>query len=129
MTTVLFALISSFLITAFLTPISMIFIKKLGIIDDPKTHKHPAIIHKKPIPRGGSIAMFAGILIAGLIFLPITKMVVALYLASFIALIVGVIDDKMDISPYPRLAVNILYYKSSGRSCPHGSFEANFQLF
>src|SRR3546814_1173490 len=45
--------------------------KKVHLMDDPKTHKHPAILHTKPIPRAGGLAIFIGIAVAALIFLPL----------------------------------------------------------
>ncbi len=98
--------------TALATPIAIFFLKKLGIVDDPKLHKHPAMIHKKAVPRGGGIPLFIGILIAGLFFLPITKITISLFTASFLALFIGVIDDKLnsksrDVSPYFRFLINI----------------------
>ena len=98
----------SFITVVAVTPLSLIFIKRLGIIDDPKKHKHPAILHKKPIPRGGGIPLFIGVFVAGILFLPLTKIVIALFLASFISLLVGVLDDKYDLSPYVRFIFNII---------------------
>jgi len=115
------AFITAFFTTTVATPISLIFIKKIGLFDDPKTRKHPAMIHTKPIPRGGGIPLFIGILIAGILFLPITKTVIALFIASLIALITGVLDDKFDISPYLRFLINIitaLIVVGSGISIP-----------
>jgi UDP-GlcNAc:undecaprenyl-phosphate GlcNAc-1-phosphate transferase len=77
-------------------------------MDDPKKHKHPAIIHKIPIPRGGGIPMYIGVLIASLLFLPMSKIVIALFIASFLALCIGVLDDKKDLSPYLRFVINIV---------------------
>ncbi len=105
--TVFFPFIIAFIITALITPVSIFFIKKVGLLDDPKRHKHPGIIHKKPTPRGGGIPLFLGIMIAGIFFLPLTKTVIALFFASLIALVLGVIDDKYDVSPYLRFLVNI----------------------
>ncbi len=99
--------IISFLLCIVATPISLIFIKKLKLFDDPKRHKHPAIIHKKPIPRGGGIPLFISVLVASFFFLPLTKITIFLFLAAFIALIVGVLDDKFNLSPYFRFAINI----------------------
>ncbi|MEK7534178.1 MAG: MraY family glycosyltransferase [Patescibacteria group bacterium] len=113
--------ITAFFITIIATPVSLIFIKKIGLFDDPKTHKHPAMIHTKPIPRGGGIPLFIGIAIAGILFLPITKTVIVLFIASLIALITGVLDDKFDISPYLRFIINIitaLIIVGSGISIP-----------
>lgn len=104
---IFFPFITAFIITTLVTPLSLIFIKKMGLLDDPKLHKHPGMIHKKPTPRGGGIPLFIGIVIAGIFFLPFTKAVIALFVASLIALLIGVIDDKYDISPYLRFIVNI----------------------
>lgn len=95
-------------ITGIITPVSLIFIKKFGLIDDPKTHKHPALQHTKPIPRGGGIPLFIGTWTAGFFFLPINKLTIGLFIASLIALVVGTIDDKYDISRYFRLLMNFI---------------------
>ena len=105
---ILFPFLISFITVVAATPLSLVFIKKLGIIDDPKKHKHPAILHKKPIPRGGGIPLFIGVAIAGILYLPLTKIVIALYIASFISLVIGVLDDKFDLSPYIRFIFNII---------------------
>jgi UDP-GlcNAc:undecaprenyl-phosphate/decaprenyl-phosphate GlcNAc-1-phosphate transferase len=104
---IFFPLIAAFLATVIATPFSLFFIKKLGIVDDPKKHKHPAVIHKKPIPRAGGIPLFIGVLITSLIFLPVEKITIAIFIASFICLVTGVLDDKFDISPYLRFVINI----------------------
>ena len=101
-------LITAFVITVLSTPISLIFIKRFNLFDDPKSHKHPGIIHTKPIPRGGGIPLFAGIVLGGFLFLPLTKITIFLFIASFISLLVGILDDKFDLSPYLRFILNIL---------------------
>ena len=100
--------ITAFIITLIATPLSLIFIKRIGLFDDPASHKHPGIIHKKPIPRGGGIPLFIGIAFGGLLFLPINKITISIFIASFISLLVGVLDDKFDLSPYLRFLVNIV---------------------
>lgn len=98
----------SFLTTLLLTPLVIIVMKALGFVDDPKIHKHPAMLHKKTLPRGGGVALFSGVFAAGYLFLPHTKLVIALFVAALIALIIGTLDDKYDISRYLRFGVNIL---------------------
>ena len=95
------------LATAVITPLSLVILKKIGILDDPKVRRHPAIIHSKPIPRGGGIPLFLGALVASVLFLPLNKITGSIFLASFISLVIGVLDDKYDISPYSRFLVNI----------------------
>jgi len=102
-----FPFLAAFLTSAIITPLFIYLFKKFGLVDDPK-RKHPGIIHKKPIPRGGGIPLFTGALVAGILFLPINATIGAVFLAAFIALIVGVLDDKYDISPYLRFGINIV---------------------
>ena len=106
--TIFFPLIIAFLVTAIVTPISLGLIKKMGLLDDPKIHKHPGIIHKKITPRGGGIPLFIGTALTGIFFLPLSETVVALFTASFHALLIGVLDDKYDVSPYARFIGNIV---------------------
>jgi UDP-GlcNAc:undecaprenyl-phosphate/decaprenyl-phosphate GlcNAc-1-phosphate transferase len=108
MMSIFFPLIIAFLLTAIITPTSIILIKKIGLLDDPKTHKHPGIIHRKITPRGGGIPLFIGIVLTAIFFLPLTRTVIALFLAGLIALLIGVADDKYDISPYLRFIGNIV---------------------
>ncbi|MEK7111798.1 MAG: hypothetical protein AAB875_00565, partial [Patescibacteria group bacterium] len=57
----------------FLTPLAIKLAWRLGIIDDPKKHKHEKVIHTYPVPRGGVLPLFVAILLASLIFLPLDK--------------------------------------------------------
>lgn len=98
----------AFFATVIITPLVILLAKRFGFVDDPKTHKHPAMVHSKPIPRAGGIALFIGTWIAGFIFLHISKLFVGLFVASLIAMVVGTIDDKYDISRYLRFAINFL---------------------
>src|SRR3989344_7700301 len=104
---IILPLLASLIITAVAVPISLFFLGKYKVMDDPRVHKHPAIIHEKPIPRGGGIPLIIGVFLASLIFIPFTNLIASIFFAAFISLIVGVIDDKYDISPYSRFLVNI----------------------
>jgi UDP-GlcNAc:undecaprenyl-phosphate GlcNAc-1-phosphate transferase len=105
---IFFPLIIAFLVTTIITPLSLILIRKLGLLDNPKTHKHPGIIHKKITPRGGGIPFFIGILLTGIFFFPFTKAIISLFIAGFIALAIGIFDDKYDVSPYIRFIGNVV---------------------
>jgi UDP-GlcNAc:undecaprenyl-phosphate GlcNAc-1-phosphate transferase len=103
----------SFLVTAILTPFSIKLMKHYGILDDPKIHIHPGMIHTKPIPRGGGLPLFLGTLTAALLFIPLNNTTIAIFFAAFLALVIGLIDDKLnaqakDVSPYLRFGINIL---------------------
>ncbi len=111
--TVLFPFLIAFGITVFATPLCVTLMKKLKILDDPKIHVHPSIIHTKPIPRGGGLPLFIGVFLTALIFLPMNNITIPVFFAAFLALIIGLIDDKLnamakDVSPYLRFCINIL---------------------
>lgn len=106
-------LISAFIITTFLTPVFIKINLRLRLLDDPQKHKHPAMLHKSIIPRGGGLPYFLGILISALLLLPITPQNITIYAAGGVALIVGTIDDRLnaegrDLSPYLRFLFNIV---------------------
>lgn len=100
--------LTAFFVTVIATPLSLLLIKKMGLFDDPKSRKHPAAIHTKPVPRGGSVPLFLGVFITSFIFIVIDKTISLLFFASFLSLLIGVLDDKIDVSPYLRFFINIL---------------------
>jgi len=55
------------------------------------------------VPRGGGIPIFLSLLISTLIFLPPDKHLIGILLASFVILLMGIVDDLIDLNPYIRL--------------------------
>ena len=111
--TLILPFIVTFILTVILTPLFIFINKKLGIIDDPKRKNHPAIIHTKPIPRGGGLPLVISIVISGWFFLPHNPITLAILSATILALSVGVLDDILnakgkDIPPLLRLAFNVI---------------------
>jgi len=92
--------------TLIATPIVIIIAKRYGFVDDPKKHKHPAILHNKIIPRAGGLAIGIGIIASILLFVQINKQVAGILLASVLAIVIGVLDDKYDLNPYLRFFSN-----------------------
>jgi UDP-GlcNAc:undecaprenyl-phosphate/decaprenyl-phosphate GlcNAc-1-phosphate transferase len=93
----------SFLIAYFSTPLVIKLANKIGIIDDPQKHLHPKVIHTYPTPRGGGLAVFLGILITSLLFLPVDKHLLAILMGCFLITLLGLLDDKYNINPYVRI--------------------------
>jgi UDP-GlcNAc:undecaprenyl-phosphate GlcNAc-1-phosphate transferase len=89
------------------------FAWKFGLIDDPRKHKHPKVIHTKPTPRAGGLAIFLGVVIPALIFLPFDKHLKGILAGAFILVSMGILDDffisrKKDLSPYIRLIIQFI---------------------
>lgn len=91
------------LVTFFLTPLIIKYAKTLGIIDNPNKRAHPANLHTTPVPRGGGIPIFIGILIASVLLLPFDQRLTGILLGGFVVVLIGYLDDKKDTSPYLRL--------------------------
>ena len=98
----------SFFVSLVVAPLVIFFYKKKGWVDNPKKHKHAKVVHLFPVPRGGGIVVWIGVLAAGLFLLPLTQEIIGIMLGSLVLMIVGVIDDIYDISPYIRLATGTL---------------------
>jgi UDP-GlcNAc:undecaprenyl-phosphate GlcNAc-1-phosphate transferase len=95
------------LIALGITPLVIKIYKKFKILDDPTKSKHPKILHKYPVPRGGGIVIFLSILVPALILLPIDKHLIGILLGLFVLLIAGVLDDVY--SPHPLLRLMLMF--------------------
>ena len=99
---------AAFFLSMVLTPFTISFARKFKLVDDPKTHKHPAVIHKKPLPRAGGIPIFFAIILAMALFLPNDKTFLSIIAAGALVVIIGILDDKYDLSPYVRFLGNLV---------------------
>ncbi len=91
------------IISFIITPLTIFVYRKFGWLDDPKKHKHPKVVHKYPVPRGGGIPIFISFLISASLFITWDKHLVGIILGAFIILIIGILDDIYDLNPYLRL--------------------------
>jgi UDP-GlcNAc:undecaprenyl-phosphate/decaprenyl-phosphate GlcNAc-1-phosphate transferase len=100
-------LISSSL-TYLLTPLGIIFAQKFNLLDNPKIRQHPAHTHKGTIPRAGGLPIFLGIFLPLFIFIPISLQSIGIFIGAILLILVGIWDDKKDISPYLRFIINVI---------------------
>ena len=82
--------------------------RKWRLLDNPKHRRHPAHTHRGTVPRAGGLALFAGIAVATLLYLPATKLIAGIIGAMLLLTITGLVDDKRDVNPYVRLCLGIL---------------------
>ncbi len=73
-----------------LTPPVRVLAYKIGAIDVPTDGRR---MHKRPMPRLGGLAIFAGFVVATLIFCDITPTLVSIWLGGLILCILGTLDD------------------------------------
>ena len=103
----IFAPIIAFIVTVFAVPFVIKFAKKAKLMDDPKTHIHPAVLHNKPIPRAGGLAIYIGMIVAALFFIKWDQFTLIIFFGGLVVVLTGILDDKFDLSPYLRFAMNI----------------------
>jgi len=99
----IFALIISLAVTN----ITIMIYRALGIVDKSTKSDHPKNIHATPVPRGGGIPIFFSIILTIVLFMPITSEMVLVLIGAMILMVIGILDDIFDLSPYIRLVVGI----------------------
>ncbi len=102
----LYALLTAALVAALLTPLTMRFATAIGAIDEPRERG----LSERPTPLLGGLAIFAGALVAGLIWLPSgyagehqQQLWHGVLLGAAVITFVGALDDRFDLHPMLKL--------------------------
>jgi UDP-GlcNAc:undecaprenyl-phosphate/decaprenyl-phosphate GlcNAc-1-phosphate transferase len=104
----LYAFLLAAAVTAVLTPLTMRLAVATGAIDEPRERG----LSDSPTPLLGGLAIFAGVLVAGLIWLPSGfgkdhQLWHGVLLAAGVITLVGALDDRFDMPPLVKLAGQI----------------------
>jgi UDP-GlcNAc:undecaprenyl-phosphate GlcNAc-1-phosphate transferase len=97
------------LLAAALTPLVKRFAFAVGAIDQPNKRK----VHTRIMPRLGGLAIFLAFVGAFLLTAPWVEelkwnVAAALLIGGFLIVLVGALDDKFDLSPKMKLAVELV---------------------
>jgi UDP-GlcNAc:undecaprenyl-phosphate GlcNAc-1-phosphate transferase len=79
----------AFAIVVLLTPVVGGMARHLGVVDTPGGRR----LNVRPVPRLGGLALFLGILVPSLAFLPLDRETRGLLLGATVAVTVGAVDD------------------------------------
>ncbi len=82
-----------------LTPLTIRLAVRLGAIDQPNERS----LHTAPMPKLGGLAILAGVLVAGLIWLPFEAESAAILAGAVAIAAIGVLDDLFDLNPALKL--------------------------
>ena len=91
-------------ISLLFTPVVKRFAVSIGAIDMPG-QRH---IHSVPTPRMGGIAIVVAFMVSVLMFAKVSKPVSGILLGSLIIAVMGGLDDKYNLNPWIKLAVQIV---------------------
>lgn len=97
----------AFFSSLILTQITIKLAKKYKFVDDPKSHRHPAILHKKVIPRAGGLPIFLAVVFVSLLVLPLSQQLVGIIAGGLVLVAVGLLDDRRDLPASWKLAAQI----------------------
>lgn len=104
----LVALAAAAVLAGLITPLVIVLYRHFRLVDDPSSSRHPKIVHRYPVPRGGGIAIFGAITVAALLFLPADKHLVGILIGLGILMLTGLVDDIFNIHPLWRLILVVL---------------------
>jgi|HubBroStandDraft_3_1064219.scaffolds.fasta_scaffold05215_3 UDP-GlcNAc:undecaprenyl-phosphate GlcNAc-1-phosphate transferase len=104
----LYAFIVAAVVTALLTPLTMRLARSVGAVDEPRDRG----LSMRSTPLLGGLAIFAGVLVAGLAFLPAgygesAEMWHGVLIAAALITVVGAVDDRFELPPIVKLAGQI----------------------
>ncbi len=105
----LYAFLAAAVVTALLTPLTMRFARAVGAIDEPRERG----LSERPTPLLGGLAIFGGVLVAGLIWLPAGfykegELWHGVLLAAALITLVGALDDRFELPPAVKLLGQLL---------------------
>ena len=103
-----FPFLAAFILSYLLTFPTRKLAKHLSLVTDKSKRNHPAHTHTGIIPRAGGVPIFLALLAATLYFIPLNQVISGILISSGILVVVGVIDDYSDTSPYIRFGLNLL---------------------
>ena len=81
------------------TPFIARLAQRVGAVDAPKERS----LHTTPTPRLGGLAIFAGVLVAGVLFMPEGEQTRGILLGVVAIVLVGALDDVYDLHPAIKL--------------------------
>jgi len=104
----LYAFLVAAAVAALLTPLTMRFARAVGAMDEPRERG----LSSRATPLLGGLAIFAGVLVAMLVFLPAGygkdgRLWQGVLIGATLITIVGALDDRFDLPPLVKLAGQI----------------------
>jgi UDP-GlcNAc:undecaprenyl-phosphate/decaprenyl-phosphate GlcNAc-1-phosphate transferase len=96
----LLAAVAAAVVTGVLTPVVGRVSRHFGLLDEPRDRG----LSERMTPLLGGLAIFAGVIVAALLFVPMNATYRAILLGAAIITLVGAVDDVFDLHPALKLA-------------------------
>jgi UDP-GlcNAc:undecaprenyl-phosphate GlcNAc-1-phosphate transferase len=92
------------LVVVCLTPLAVRLAHRIGAVDEPRARG----LSDRPMPRLGGLAIFAGVLVSALLFLPLDGRFGAIVAGAAVISAVGALDDMFELSAPVKLAGQVV---------------------
>jgi UDP-GlcNAc:undecaprenyl-phosphate GlcNAc-1-phosphate transferase len=103
-----YAFVVAFAVATLLTPLTARFARRVGAVDQPKARG----LGRESTPLLGGLAIFAGALVAGLLFIETTSRThdrfIGILAGAALITVVGALDDRFDLHPAVKLLGQIV---------------------
>src|SRR4051812_38365557 len=103
-----YAFVAAFAVATLLTPLTARFARRVGAVDQPKARG----LGRGSTPLLGGLAIFAGALVSGLLFIETTARThdrfLGILAGATLITLVGAIDDRFDLHPAVKLLGQIV---------------------
>jgi UDP-GlcNAc:undecaprenyl-phosphate GlcNAc-1-phosphate transferase len=87
------------LVVVCLTPVAVRLARRIGAVDEPRARG----LSDRPMPRLGGVAIFAGVLVGAILFLPLDGRFGAILGGAAVITVVGALDDIFELSAPVKL--------------------------
>lgn len=87
------------LVAVCLTPLAMRLAHRIGAVDEPRARG----LSDRPMPRLGGVAIFAGVLVSAILFLPLDSQFGSILIGAAVITVVGALDDIFELSAPVKL--------------------------
>ncbi|MGR3175952.1 MAG: hypothetical protein ACUZ8N_15350 [Candidatus Scalindua sp.] len=96
--------LSSFFIVISITPLIIKYSNRYGYVVEPKKDRW----HKSPTAQLGGIGIFLSFIIPALIFIPLNKLTIGIFLCITAIFGLGLYDDLKEVKPYKKFIFQIV---------------------
>lgn len=97
-------LLVAFVVATLLTPLAGLVARRIGAVDTPRARG----LAERSTPLLGGLAIFAGAIVAGLLYLPDTERYQAILIGCGVIAFVGAIDDALPLPPLGKLVGQVV---------------------
>lgn len=102
---VFYVFLIAFGISFAITPINIYLAKKFGFMDVPRDNRR---MHNKPVATIGGLGIYLSFLSTCILFVGFNTKVIAILLGSFVLVVTGMVDDKIDLKPKVKLLLQLI---------------------